>query len=155
MEDLMEMSKKERTRLEIILKVNNRAMKCSAAAAELDISVRHLRRLISNFRVKGAEGLISQKRGQPSNNKLPEDLKTEIIGRIQEEYTDFGPTLAHEKLTYKGEFQVSLGSVRNIMISSGIWKVSKKKRAAVHQMRKRRERTGELVQIDGSPHDWF
>ena len=41
------------------------------------------------------------------------------------------------------------------MIAEGLWKPRKARKAVVHQMRERRACFGELVQIDGSPHDWF
>jgi len=155
MGDLIQMSKKERTRLEIILQVTKGKMKREDAALELAISSRHLRRLIYNFRAGGVDELISKRRGQPSNNMLPQKLKEQIAHKIREKYSDFGPTLAHEKLSSKHGFTVSLGTVRNIMISFDIWKPKKEKPFKTHQMRKRRSRFGELVQIDGSPHDWF
>jgi len=155
MEDLIEMSRKERTRLEIILRVNDGSMKRSDASTELNVSSRHLRRLLHNYYAGGVNGLISRRRGQPSNNMLPKVLKEQIVSRIKENYPDFGPTLAHEKLTSVDGFKVSLGSVRNIMISSDIWSPRRKKKLKIHQLRKRKKRFGELVQIDGSPHDWF
>jgi hypothetical protein len=41
------------------------------------------------------------------------------------------------------------------MIAEGIWKARRVRKIAIHQMRERRACYGELVQIDGSPHDWF
>jgi len=74
---------------------------------------------------------------------------------IYERYTDFGPTLAHEKLVEKHKLKISDESVRQLMIGEGIWKPKRAKRVEVHQMRERRACFGELVQIDGSDHDWF
>jgi hypothetical protein len=70
-------------------------------------------------------------------------------------YRDFGPTLAHEKLIEKHDLRLSRESVRGIMIAEGWWKPKRVKRPPVHQMRERRACFGELVQIDGSDHDWF
>jgi hypothetical protein len=74
---------------------------------------------------------------------------------IKEKYEDFGPTLAHEKLTEVHKLQLSRESVRRIMIEEGVWKPKRAKKPSVHQLRERRPCFGELVQIDGSDHAWF
>lgn len=79
-----------------------------------------------------------------------------MIDLIHERYRDFGPTLAHEKLTEMHSLRLSRESVRRIMIEEGMWKPKKaRKFVVVHQMRERRACYGELLQIDGSPHKWF
>ena len=75
-------------------------MKHSDASTDLNLSSRHLRRLLHNYHAGGVNGLISKRRGQPSNNMLHKVLKEQIVRRIKEEYPDCGPTLAHEKLTF-------------------------------------------------------
>lgn len=78
-----------------------------------------------------------------------------MIDLIHERYQDFGPTLAHEKLTQMHSLRLSRESVRRIMIEEGMWKPKKARKLVVHQMRERRACYGELLQIDGSPHKWF
>jgi hypothetical protein len=51
--------------------------------------------------------------------------------------------------------KLSVGSVRKIMIAEELWKPKKVRKLVAHQMRERRACLGELVQVDGSPHDWF
>jgi hypothetical protein len=55
----------------------------------------------------------------------------------------------------KEKLKLSDESVRQLMIAEDLWKPRKAKKVAVHQLRERRACFGELVQIDGSPHDWF
>jgi hypothetical protein len=74
---------------------------------------------------------------------------------LHKDYQDFGPTLAHEKLTEVHGLKLSVESVRRLMIEEGLWKPRKVKKSPVHQMRERRSCCGELIQIDGSNHDWF
>ena len=69
-------------------------------------------------------------------------------------YPDFGPTLATEKLAIEG-VSLSVETVRQLLIGEGLWKAKSVRRPVIHQLRERRARLGELVQIDGSPHDWF
>jgi len=81
--------------------------------------------------------------------------KKRVIDLLHSQYPDFGPTLAREKLVETHGIPVSVESVRQIMIGEELWKPRKPKRPVVHPFRQRRACFGELVQIDGSPHDWF
>lgn len=92
----------------------------------------------------------------PSNNRVSEAVRSEVIGLIESNYHDFSPTLAHEKLTEVHGVCISRESVRQLMMGAFIWKGKARKRGRpVQQMRERGPCFGELVQIDGSPHDWF
>jgi transposase len=149
------MSQKELTRLEVIQRIEKKTLKQKEAAKMLGKSVRHVKRLLRAYRQSGAEGLVSKRRGKPSNNQLNEGVKQQAIDLIYSRYPDFGPTLAHEKLTEKHDLDLSRETVRQLMITEGLWKPKKAKKLVVHQMRERRACLGELVQIDGSPHRWF
>lgn len=155
MERVITMSHKELSRLEVMHKLQNRSLNQSQAADILNISTRQIKRLWRSFKGGGAKALISKKRGAPGNHRLPEGTKKRALGLILEKYSDFGPTLAHEKLSEIHNLSISLGSVRNLMISHEIWEPKKVRRKQVHQMRARRPREGELIQVDGSEHDWF
>ena len=155
MDKTINMSKKEISRLEIMQRIEQKTLKQSEAAKLMGISIRQVKRLYRNYREKGAEGLISKRRGKPSNNQLDEIRKEEVIDLLHSQYSDFGPTLAREKIVEKHGIQISTESVRQIQIAEGLWKAKTKKRITVHQLRQRRASLGELIQIDGSPHAWF
>jgi transposase len=155
MDMLLTMSKKEITRLEVMQRIQEKRYSHKEAAHILGLSIRHVRRLYRAYREQGAQGLVSQRRGKPSNNRLAPKLVQQVVDLIYERYRDFGPTLAHEKLTELHSLQLSRESVRRIMIAEGIWKAKKARKLVVHQMRERRACIGELVQIDGSEHGWF
>ena len=123
------MSHKDLTKLEIIQRVNNKQLTQVAAAKLISLSVRQVKRLCQRYRNEGFKGLISKKRGKPSNNQLFEIVKKKTLELIANNYSDFGPTLAHEKLKEIHEIEISLTSVRNIMILNEIWiphKIKKK-----------------------------
>ncbi len=155
MDRLLTMSEKEMKRLEVMQKLVGRHMKQVEAAEELGVSVRQVKRLVKKYREEGAEGLVSKRRGQPSNNRLAEETRGKALDLLKEKYQGFGPTLAHEKLTEKEGLSISDERLRQLMIEEGLWQGKKAAQAAVHQMRERRACFGELVQVDGSPHDWF
>jgi hypothetical protein len=86
---------------------------------------------------------------------MPPEQEDKIINIIKEKYFDFGPTFAGEKLIENHGIKVSNEKLRQIMIKNKIWMPKKIKAKKLHQMRDRRPREGELIQIDGSPHAWF
>ena len=104
---------------------------------------------------EGVAGLVSKKRGRASNRRLDEILRAAAIGLIGAHYRDFGPTLACEKLAELHDVRLSVESTRQTMIEAGYWRTKKGGTVCAHPMRERRDRFGELVQIDGSPHDWL
>ena len=149
------MSIKELDRGKVLERIRSRQITKVEAARRLGLTRQHVDRLYQKFCKEGDEGLISKRRGQPSNNRKSDLIKDAILKVIHEQYHDFGPTLAHEKLTEEHGFNISDEAVRQIMIKAGIWKGKKRKHPKVHQMRVRRPARGELIQIDGSPHAWF
>ena len=155
MDKLLTMSKKELTRLEVIQRLEEKRLKQKEAAELLGISERHVRRLLCAYRQDGESGLISKRRGVPSNNRLAIEVVVKARDLIYERYHDFGPTLAHEKLSEIHGLQISRESIRSLMIAEELWRPKKLKRPPVHQLRERRACFGEFVQIDGSPHAWF
>jgi len=50
---------------------------------------------------------------------------------------------------------ISISSVRNAMIRNELWQPKKIRALHIHPLRPRRTRKGELIQLDGSEHDWF
>jgi transposase len=155
MDELLIMSNREITRLEAMQRIKDKRLTQKEAARMLSLSVRQIKRLYRAYKAQGARGLVNQRRGKPSNNRLDAETQQKAIDLIYEHYRDFGPTLAHEKLTEKHDLRISRESVRGIMIAEGMWKAKHAKQPSTHQMRERRACFGELVQIDGSDHDWF
>lgn len=155
MDKLLEMSAKELNRLEVIQRLCEKRMSQKEAGTILNLSVRQIKRVLRGYREKGAAGLVSKHRGRKSNNRLAEDVKRKALNLLKTKYKGFGPTLAHEKLVEKDKLKLSDESVRKLMIEENLWKPRKAKKVVVHQLRERRACFGELIQIDGSPHDWF
>ena len=155
MDELLSMSAKELSRLEVMQRLSRKQMSQKEAGAMLSMSVRQIKRLLRAYRQKGATGLVSRQRGRQSNNRLSEDVKKRALNLLKTKYRGFGPTLAHEKLVEKDKLNLSDESVRQLMIAEDLSKARKAKKVVVHQLRERRACFGELIQIDGSPHDWF
>ncbi len=149
------MSHKEVKRAQVLDLLKERKISQQDAARRLGISTRQTRRLAKCYQVDGLAGLVSRQRGCASNRRLDEATCANAIGLIGTHYRDFGPTLACEKLAERHDLHLSVESTRQMMIKAGYWRSKKGGTVCAHPMRERRARFGELIQIDGSPHDWF
>ena len=150
-----QMSDKELLRSQLMAQLVEGKLSQGDAALRLSVSVRQVKRLKRSYVLAGADGLISKKRGQPSNRRVAPAVLAHALKWIGAQYSDFGPTLAAEKLREQHDVALSVETVRKLMIAHGYWKARRASKATVHQMRDRRAQRGELIQIDGSPHDWF
>lgn len=149
------MSNQEISQVEIFEKLLRKEIKQKQAALFLKITTRQVRRKLHKYRLNGAKSLVNQARGRTSNNQISQSKLDQAIILVKDKYFDFSPTLAHEKLTREHDFSFSVERLRQEMIKTGLWKAHTRRRAHVHQLRERRACVGELVQLDGSPHDWF
>ena len=153
--DNLLMSRKELNRLEVMQKLSEKRLSQKEAGRILHLSTRQIKRLLKAYRKRGAAGLVSKHRGRKGNNRLAEEVKRRALTLLKTKYKGFGPTLAHEKLVEREKLKLSDESVRQLMIAEDLWKPRKAKKVVIHQLRERRACFGELVQIDGSPYDWF
>jgi len=149
------MSQREVWRLEVIRRVRQEGLGQAEAAQLLGLSVRQVKRLCRREREQGAQGLVSRRRGRPSNRRIAPDRREHFVGLVREHYADFGPQLAHEYLRERHGFEWSVETLRGWMIEAGLWQAKRRRAKRVHLLRERRAALGELVQIDGSHHDWF
>ena len=149
------MSGKEAQRFALVQQVLDKQLTQVAAANALGLSVRQVKRLCRQVRQHGGMGLVSQRRGQPSNRRIPQARRDQCMELVRTHYGDFGPELAREYLQQQHGFAHSTETLRKWMIQDGVWSAKPRKTARIHSPRERRARRGELVQIDGSHHDWF
>ena len=152
---VLSMSDGELRCLEVLRDVDRSDLPVRAAAQLLGRSERQVWRLLKAFRAEGAAGLVSKKRGRPSNRKTAAAVRTAALWIVRQNYADFGPTLAAEKLAGEHGFSFSSETLRKWMIEDGLWLDRKQRQKRVHQPRPRRDCVGELVQVDGSEHWWF
>ena len=127
------MSTKELNRLEIIGRVIERRLTQWKAAEQLDLSLRQVQRLCRSFRKDGPAGLISRQRGRPGNRLISPAVRERIMELVRDHYADFGPTLAHEKLTENHGAGVSVETLRKWMIETGLWVPRARRRGRPHQ----------------------
>lgn len=145
----------EEHRVDIIEACARGEITVAIAARRLEITPRQVLRLRQRFAEGGASAMVPRHRGKPSNNQLKPGMAKTVLQLVRDHYTDFGPTLACEKLQDRHEITISKETLRQLMIGAGLWSPKGVQRAALHQPRERRPCRGELVQIDGSRHDWF
>src|SRR5690349_5205969 len=149
------MSKQEFSRLDVLLRVQSGRLRVSDACVLIGLQRRQVFRLLRGLKQDGATSLLSTRRGRPSNHRLPAEVRILALSIVRERYSDFGPSLAAEKLAEHHGCSVSRETLRGWMIADGLWQDRRHRLPTPHQPRRRRDCLGELVQIDGSEHAWF
>jgi Helix-turn-helix domain len=152
MEELR-MSLKECIRLEALGRVKRGEVTVVEAAELAGLSLRQARRVWKRFKAEGDAGLIHKLRGRLSNRRLPVEVRDRVVKRHQEQYADFGATLACEKLADEG-LVLSPDTLTALLKERGLWQ-RQRRRGRHRKRRERRACLGSLVQMDGSHHDWF
>lgn len=152
---IISMSSRELKRLEAIQQLDEGRLTRAQGGQLVNLGVRQMQRLLNAYRQHGPAALVSKKRGQPSNRRYPPAFRDHVTDLVQTHYSDFGPTLAGEKLRECHDLYVSVATLRRWMIDAGIWVPRRLRERRVYQPRYRRECFGELIQIDGSEHYWF
>src|SRR6202161_2907899 len=149
------MSGNERERSHVVRQSVEGLLGQREASERLGIGVRQFKRLVRRWREAGDAGLVSRRRGRSAPNRLDDATRERVKVLLRDKYSDFGPTLASEKLLELDAITVSRESVRRLPIELKLWNPKARRAKRVFQLRERRPRFGELIQIDGSPHDWF
>ncbi len=152
--DIIMVGQRELKRLHVIQKVLERVIKQVEAAEMLSLGSRQIRRIIKRIRIEGDKGVIHRSRGKPSNRRIPGKIREKVIKLYQSQYADFGPTLASEKLLERNGIGINAETLRRWLLGMGDWKKARKNRGHRH-WRERKHDDGEMVQMDGSHHDWF
>jgi hypothetical protein len=153
-EDRVIMSVKELRRVPVIRQTMEKKLTQVQAGTLLGLTPRHIRRLIERVAQAGDAGLAHRGRGQPSNRRMPARVKAKVLRLYETRYGDFGPTLAAEKLAERHGLTLSDETLRLWLRARGITHFTRRKRPH-RAWRERRPHRGELLQLDGSHHDWF
>ena len=153
-EDRVIMSVKELRRVHVIRQTREQKLTQVKAATLLGLTPRHIRRLLARVEQAGDSGLAHRGRGKPSNRRISEQVKTKALKLYEKQYGDFGPTLAAEKLAERHGMAVNAETLRGWLLAKGVTHFQRRKRPH-RAWRERRAHVGELIQLDGSHHDWL
>lgn len=150
------MTQRERDRLVVLRKAEKKLITQRQAAQQLEVSERHIHRLLRRLKQVGDGAVIHGLRGRPSVRKRSQKEREKIVRILsQEVYRGFGPTLASEYLAQRHGLKIGREALRQLLSEAGLWRSRKQKVEAIHQWRPRRSARGELVQWDTSEHDWL
>jgi hypothetical protein len=149
------MTMRDLDRLKCIQGVIDRQLRLCQAAERLNLTTRQVRRLVRRYEQEGPVGLISRHRNRPSNRRIKAAVADHAFAILREQYADFGPTLAAEKLRERHGVNLAVETVRSLMVAGGLWLPRRLRPPKIQQPRARRACAGELIQIDGCEHAWF
>ena len=153
------MSQRELRRVEVLARVKSRELQVVDAASLVGVSYRQAKRLWKRYREEGAKGLKHRGAGRASGRAKPAKFRRRVMKLVREKYGGnegerFGPTLAAEHLASEDGLRMDAETLRRWMLKEGLWS-RQRKRKAYRQRRERRRHFGELVQMDGSFHEWL
>lgn len=149
------LSQKELQRVSVIATCVKGDMACARAAELLSLSVRHIRRLKKRLREQGEAALAHANRGRPSPRRLPRRIRQAVVRLARTTYAGFNDHHLCEKLCEVEGFSLSRETLRRLLRQAGLGSPRKRRPPAHRQRRLRSAREGELIQLDGSPHDWL
>ena len=152
--DMIIMSQKESNRLYVIRQTIDKAITQVQAAEILGLTDRQVRRIARSVRREGTAGICHKSRGKRSHNRIADKIKDKATMLCRDTYKKFGPTQASEKLLKLHRIKVSDETLRGWLQEEDIPYKGRKKRPH-RQWRPRKDYRGEMVQMDGSHHDWF
>jgi transposase len=153
------MSSRELERVGVLGRVASKSLKLVNAAEILNLSYRQVKRLWKRYQQAGGEGLKHASAGRASHRAKPKKFRRKVLRLVKKKYSGgeeerFGPTLAAQHLAEEDGVQMDEETLRRWMLAEGLWS-RRRKRKAYRQRRERKPHFGELVQLDGSFHDWF
>lgn len=106
---------------EVVRRCIRRKLTVTKAATLLGVSRRQVSRWKKRYLEEGIAGLRSRKIGQPAANCTPSEVRSKAVSLLGTVYADFGPKFAAEKLAERDGISLSRETVRQIMVSEGIW----------------------------------
>ena len=149
------MSQKELQRVAVIAACVKGDLACARAAELLDLTPRQIKRLKARYRQGSAAALAHAGRGRPSHRRLPDAVREQIVDLARSSYAGFNDHHLCEKLVEREGFSLSRETLRRLLRQQGLGPPRKRRAPAHRHRRVRSARLGELVQLDGSPHDWL
>ena len=148
------LSRKELSRVEVMGRVKARSLRLREAAELLELSYRQAKRIWARYRAGGAKALQHGNCGRVSNRAYTAKFRAAVLKQVQARYEDFGPTLASEHLGSDDGLEVHAETLRRWLKEAGLWQ-RQRRRKPYRQRREAKPHFGELVQLDGSFHEWL
>jgi transposase len=149
------LSQKELQRVEVISQCVHGKLACARAAELLDLSPRHVKRLKARYRQGSAAALAHASRGRASPRRLPQRVRDRILELARTRYAGFNDHHLCEKLTEQEGFSLHRETLRRLLRAAGLGSPRQRRAPAHRQRRLRVACEGQIVQLDGSPHDWL
>ena len=152
----MKLSSQQQLRIDILSKYLAGNLHYLDAMELLKVRERQFRRQVKSFRQRGIESVLHGNIGRRPVNKTSDSIRGKIISLYQGRYKGLNIIHFIEKLRFEGlDYIPCYATIRNILMDEKLISIKVKRRKRVHPMRKRYEKEGMMVQIDGSHHRWL
>lgn len=154
MKGIIIMTQEGQKRVKVMEMLKEKKINQNEAAIRLGVSVRHVKRIYRKYKDDGDEAMNHGLLGKKSNNRIEEVEKEKVMSLVRKKFKGYKPSFIAEKLLEVYGIKVKANTLRIWMMEEGLWQ--KVKKMSKHRTRRpRKEHFGEMIQMDGSPHDWF
>lgn len=151
----MYMSAKNQLKIDVVSKIRSCLITQEQAIEILDVGERTIRRYIKSFDEKGVLFFQHGNHGKNPHNRTEAEVKKNVLDLVQKKYFDFNMLHCLEKLVLEG-YVLKRETFRKWCHEWNLVKRKKKRRSSkARYLRSRMNKTGVLLQMDGSPHRWF
>jgi len=147
------MTQNERLKEAVIKAAIDGQMTAAEAGKRLDISSRQVRKLKAKMR----NGICLKHGNCKSSPKRHKDEERELIVQHYKDERFNGANFAHFRELLEEHFGIKIAykQLRLLLNEVGFKSPKKQKKRKTHRSRPPREHFGEMLQTDGSPHQWF
>src|SRR3989337_2317494 len=152
--EVITLSQEEITKYQVIKDSLDRKISNNQAATLLGLSTRQIIRLKSKVRGADLRGIVHGNRGKPPKTAIGKETKEMILNLYLNTYNGFNVSHFGEFLKEAHGIDVSRETLRNLLLNSGLR--CKAKSAPKHRSRRTRmPKSGLLIQMDSSEHQWL
>ena len=151
-----EMNKKENLKLAVIEACVNGTMTIKVAASRLGFSERYVKKLKARYKKYGASSMLHGNCGKQPKHTISAEIKSKIIEIWNTpELEECNFTHFQEILQEDYDIKISYSPLYKLLRSKGYKSPRKHNKPRNHNRRNEKDSAGELLQVDGTPHQFF
>src|SRR3972149_3836323 len=152
--EVITLSQEEIAKYQVIKDSLDRKISNNQAATLLGLSTRQIIRLKSRVRGADLRGIVHGNRGKPPNTTIGKETKATMLNLYLNTYNGFNVSHFGEFLKEAHGIDVSRETLRNLLLNSGL-RCKAKSQPKHRSRRTRMPKSGLLIQMDSSEHQWL
>jgi len=153
-EETITLNTQEQKRAMVLNRVQAGQLSVAEAAEVLDLSARHVRRILAAYEKEGPAALAHGNRGRQPAHRISEAVRAQVVDLARTKYQGCNQQHLRDLLQEREGITLSRSSVRRIVERAGLAASRPHQRRLHRRRRERYPQEGMLVQIDACRHAW-